>query len=330
LQLRGYLTKTKYWGNIQHKEEHKINSVSSLVEILKKHELDKGEKASLFFRGESKDHKETKLMPGVFYEKTETEESFYYYDALTNFPQEFENLSTLSRLAKMQHYGYRTRLLDLTSNPLVALWFACRKDMDEDAYFYILKTKEVLNYDSDKALLLSCFSHFNNEQQKSIKEFVDEFMKSGDSKYNGCITNRYVDGKLKKKTVRSNENGCFQFARFIGEVARERPAFASYRTVATDLYKRFVVKPLVQNERQKSQGGSFLLFGLLDDSASADKESTHIEVFSYKVKGGKEKDNIIKELDLLGINKATIFCDVGSRANYINEKQQARKENTKT
>jgi len=43
----------------------------------------------------------------------------------------FDNLSALETLAHIQHYGGPTRLLDVSFNPLVALWFAVEQKYDK-------------------------------------------------------------------------------------------------------------------------------------------------------------------------------------------------------
>ena len=48
----------------------------------------------------------------------------------------FDNLSALETLAHIQHYGGPTRLLDVSFNPLVALWFAVEEKFDANGKAY--------------------------------------------------------------------------------------------------------------------------------------------------------------------------------------------------
>ena len=105
------------------KEKKTVKTLKDFIEIIEG--LDKpAEDHVRYYRGQSVD---AKLIPSVLRDPSlRDKESEMYNDIINARPEEFENCTcTFDKLVKMQHYGLPTRLLDISSNPLVALYMAC-------------------------------------------------------------------------------------------------------------------------------------------------------------------------------------------------------------
>ena len=76
-------------------------------------------------------------------------ESRYYRDSVENLeeilhiarPRDYggDERDCVKALATLQHYGFRTRLIDVTRNKGVARYFACASHFDEDGYIHVIK-----------------------------------------------------------------------------------------------------------------------------------------------------------------------------------------------
>ena len=140
---------------------HEINSISDLSQILQTlGEPEKGH--TRFFRGHGDEG--WQMQPRIYRAKHLIEnEDKIIKDALTYCPDDFLPSDTLfEKLVKLQHYGYSTRLLDLTTNALVALYFAAWNEQhhDKDGELIILDIpdKQIKYGDSDTVAILSALS----------------------------------------------------------------------------------------------------------------------------------------------------------------------------
>ncbi|MDD6432667.1 MAG: FRG domain-containing protein [Lactobacillaceae bacterium] len=127
---------------------HTIQTVSDYIEEIEK--LINNKKHNYYFRGQ--DDAFSNTLPSVFRSrKLLDNEDNMFNDFLMADPQLFEKCRTnFERMALMEHYHLPTRLLDVSTNPLIALFFAVKGGQGNgEVYIY----KDRPNHDKLAAML---------------------------------------------------------------------------------------------------------------------------------------------------------------------------------
>lgn len=127
-----------------------------------------------FYRGQPVDKP---LVPNTFRKKCFIDnESEMYNEIVNKKPEEFASSKcSFDYLVKMQHYYIPTRLLDITTNPLVALYFGCcetpKDDSDEykpTVYCIDIPKELIKNYNSDSVTILSSLARYDKDSKEKL------------------------------------------------------------------------------------------------------------------------------------------------------------------
>lgn len=207
------------------------------------------------------------------------EEDVMYREAIRHCPEEFTNdMSCFEMLVKMQHYELPTRLLDITTNPLVALFFACNSGGEQNAEVIIFKVKksDIKYFDSDTVSAISNIAKCRPDFKINTNMDVDVF------------------------------NTTDSVQTLLHEIKQEKKHFKD-RIKPADLEQVVCVLPKLNNPRISKQSGAFFLFGI-------DEEKKHPAKLVHTpmriIIDGKYKTSLIDELANLGIDNSSIFPEI--------------------
>ena len=277
-------------------EEISIESVSDLLDEI--HIL--GIELPLYFRGEQRCGWQP--MSSVFREGLSDVEDKMLIDLASRRPQEMGNASTtLEQLQIAQHYGLKTRLLDITKNPLVALFFACEKDEQydcEDGRLHIFAVPESLikPFNSDAVSVIANFSKLSAHDKQwllSRDGLHPQRPFSAQYNYNAIMTRLY-------------------------QKIREEKTHFDERIDMKDLYGVFVVEPQQKDERIHAQAGAFFVSAFKEkfDYQQDMEWNGAVRPYGYytlRVKSGS-KESILNDLKLVGITRQSLFPGLESSA----------------
>lgn len=272
-------------------------SISSLSEYIKAITLirdsiiEDGKSETLFFRGQS--NKSWDIRPSIFRDGLISVEHKIIQTATARVPQEFRECSSaFEELTKLQHYGLPTRLLDITMNPLVALYFAClptakvKDEKENDVY--------------PDGIVYICTGY--EEHEKSYKaQTLSEITKIG------------FDGNFTLKDLRTR----------LG-INKDIDPESFIKLIQDTIF----VMPSYSNSRLIRQSGAFLISGAINvivnehdlwnskvsksvKNLNQDVDKKHIIIPQ------DSKEKLLDELDFFNINESTLFPELEHQMSHI-------------
>ncbi len=257
----------------------------------------------LYFRGESQSAWD--LEPSVMRDDLIALEKEMLDDLLSRRPEEFSGMnSALAQWVLAQHHGLRTRFLDVTKNPLVALFHACEDGPTKDGRIHIFATPKSLvkSFNSDTVSVITNFAKLSQHDQEALLTKLEC----------SCHTERIGSSEYREAKRR-----LYQLIR------REKPYFDE-RIDPRDLYRVFVVEPQQSSERIRAQASAFLMsaFHKRFERNEILEWNGNIPVYAHYtlVIPADAKLNIIRSLELLNVTRETLFPGLDSSAKAVVER----------
>lgn len=235
------------------------------------------------------------LEPAVYRNNQFPYESLYIKELERKNPSEFVNQSNFDKLVKMQHYGLPTRLLDVTFNPLVALYFACENHFDTDGAFYYFSTPTF--WEDNWAIQI--VTDYIMEPTNYVDELIEQefyrlpsvFQNPNDAKSTILHTLAVPAHAILPKYTNQR-------------IQQQSGAFL--------LFGMSLQKPETTSD-SKDYSPNYLSYGKLDKNQQ-DKICPVIKKIRIPA---KYKQNILHELDLLNINESFLFPELEHQSKTV-------------
>lgn len=268
-----------------------LSEYTDAITSIRNNIIEDGKSETLFFRGQS--NKSWDIRPSIFRDGLISVEHKIIQTATARVPQEFrECTSAFEELTKLQHYGLPTRLLDITMNPLVALYFAC------------LPTSKIKDIEGNDVypdgIVYICTGY--EEHEKSYKaQILSEITKIG------------FDGNFTLKDLRTR----------LG-VNKDIDPESFIKLIQDTIF----VMPSYSNSRLIRQSGAFLISGainvmtnehdLWNSKVSKSVKNLNQEVDKKHIIIPQDsKEKLLDELDFFNINESTLFPELEHQMSHI-------------
>lgn len=304
------LEKPTRHGSLLHKYNIRFRDISSVADALSLvEEMSIPEDFELFFRGH--ENKNFILLPSFMRKEIWYRNEKWLYDSLIRYcPRYFQQLTShVDRLVEMQHYELPTRLLDISKNILVALFFACYSSSGSSSYdgelIVFAQQKDLIKPGrSDLVSIFSGLAGLTREQKIDL---------------NRAYKNASDDATFNRDPA---------VHKLVDEIRTEKPGFRE-EIKRDDLKKCVLTTPSLLNDRIIKQSGAFILTGLYDHFERAEvafqlnqmryRDAKTQEVPVLRVLKGSKK-SINKELEFCDITLATLFPEIDKVAGFIKGK----------